>query len=142
MTLSSLFCLALAIHFEARGEPPAGQLAVAQVVLTRAGFDRRKVCQVIKRRKQFSFLNGTTLPRLYRKARRQRDAWLRSIRMAKKALSLRRKDFPVPFRTTHYHATTVTPSWTFACRKHVRIGGHVFAGDCVSQQQLAQLQID
>jgi N-acetylmuramoyl-L-alanine amidase len=38
--LEGLACLALAVYFEARGEPVAGQLAVAQVVINRARSDQ------------------------------------------------------------------------------------------------------
>ncbi|NDH02271.1 MAG: cell wall hydrolase, partial [Marivivens sp.] len=37
---SILVCIAMAVYFEARGEPIAGQLAVAQVVLNRVDDDR------------------------------------------------------------------------------------------------------
>ena len=35
MITESLVCIAIAVYFEARGEPTAGQLAVAQVVRNR-----------------------------------------------------------------------------------------------------------
>ena len=36
--LTALACLATAIYFEARGEPTIGQLAVAQVIMTRVNW--------------------------------------------------------------------------------------------------------
>ena len=47
--LSTITCLAVAIYFEARSEPIAGQLAVAQVVLNRVADERYPdtVCEVI-----------------------------------------------------------------------------------------------
>ena len=47
--LSTISCLALAIYFEARSEPIAGQLAVAQVILNRVVDERYPdtVCEVI-----------------------------------------------------------------------------------------------
>ena len=39
MIAASLLCLAHAVYWEARSEPIAGQLAVAQVVLTRVEHD-------------------------------------------------------------------------------------------------------
>ena len=47
--LSSLACMAVAIYFEARSEPLAGQLAVANVVMNRVWDERypNDVCEVI-----------------------------------------------------------------------------------------------
>ena len=46
----ALFCLAMAIYFEARGEPMVGQVAVAQVVINRVTDYRYPddVCAVVK----------------------------------------------------------------------------------------------
>ena len=57
-------CLAGAIYFESKGEPLAGQLAVAQVVLNRAKSGRfpPDVCSVITQRGQFGFVRGGRIP--------------------------------------------------------------------------------
>lgn len=73
----ALRCLATTIFYESKGEPLAGQLAVAHVVLNRAKSGRfaSDVCGVVKQRGQFSFVRGGVLPsvdaanRLYRTAR-------------------------------------------------------------------------
>ena len=72
----ALRCLATTIYFESKGEPLAGQLAVANVVLNRAKSGRfaSDVCGVVKQRGQFSFVRRGVLPtvdaahRLYRTA--------------------------------------------------------------------------
>ena len=72
----ALRCLATTVYFESKGEPLAGQLAVAQVVLNRAKSGRfaSDVCGVVKQRGQFSFVRGGVLPavdaahRMYRTA--------------------------------------------------------------------------
>lgn len=48
-------CLAMSIYYEARGEPLAGQYAVADVVLNRVDDDRfpNNICEVIKQKNQF-----------------------------------------------------------------------------------------
>jgi spore germination cell wall hydrolase CwlJ-like protein len=60
-------CLALAIYFEARGEPIEGQRAVGHVLVNRTRSPRypTTICAVLFQRGQFSFLRGTTpvLPR-------------------------------------------------------------------------------
>ena len=72
----ALRCLATTIYFESKGEPLAGQLAVANVVLNRAKSGRfaSDVCGVVKQRGQFSFVRRGVLPavdaaqRMYRTA--------------------------------------------------------------------------
>jgi spore germination cell wall hydrolase CwlJ-like protein len=72
----ALRCLATTIYFESKGEPLAGQLAVANVVLNRAKSGRfaSDVCGVVKQRGQFSFVRRGMLPavdaahRMYRTA--------------------------------------------------------------------------
>lgn len=57
-------CMAGAIYFESKGEPLAGQLAVAQVILNRSRSGRfaADVCGVVKQRGQFSFVRGGQIP--------------------------------------------------------------------------------
>lgn len=54
---STLLCLALAIYFEARGEPIEGQYAVAEVIVNRTHDEDfpDNVCAVVKQKNQFSF---------------------------------------------------------------------------------------
>jgi len=61
---SELNCLAVGVYYEAKGEPLAGQLAVADVILNRTTSGRfpRSVCGVLKQRGQFSFVRGGQLP--------------------------------------------------------------------------------
>lgn len=60
--MNAVVCLALAIYFEARGEPLAGQIAVGQVVMARVDSDRfpETVCGVVTQYKQFSFVQDGT----------------------------------------------------------------------------------
>lgn len=59
-----LRCLAGAIYFESKGEPLAGQLAVAQVILNRIKSGRypASVCGVVKQPGQFGFVRGGEIP--------------------------------------------------------------------------------
>lgn len=59
-----LRCLASAVYFESRGEPLAGQLAVAQVILNRATSGRypATACGVITQRGQFGFVRRGVIP--------------------------------------------------------------------------------
>jgi N-acetylmuramoyl-L-alanine amidase len=59
-----LRCLASAVYFESQGEPLAGQLAVAQVILNRmrSGRYADTPCGVIRQRGQFGFVRGGVIP--------------------------------------------------------------------------------
>ena len=78
-------CLAGAIYFESKGEPLAGQLAVAQVIInrTRSGRFASDVCGVVKQRGQFSFVRGGAIPTVDE----GRLAWRTAIAVAKVAMA-------------------------------------------------------
>lgn len=80
----ALRCLAGAIYFESRGEPLAGQLGVAQVILNRAASGRfaDNVCDVITQPGQFGFVRGGRIPDVPQNAN-----WRRAIAVAKVALA-------------------------------------------------------
>lgn len=80
-----LRCLAGAIYFEGRGEPLAGQLAVAQVILnrTKSGRFPTSVCDVIKQRGQFSFVRRGEIPAVSP----SRSAYRKAVAVAKVALA-------------------------------------------------------
>lgn len=69
-------CLAGAIYFESKGEPLAGQLAVADVILNRAKSGRfpSDVCDVVTQRGQFSFVRGGRIPAINEDSRSYRTA--------------------------------------------------------------------
>src|SRR5438309_407628 len=57
-------CLARNIYFEARGEPAAGQYAVAEVTMNRKAsrFFPRSVCAVVYEKRAFSWTDSAALP--------------------------------------------------------------------------------
>lgn len=116
-----LECLAGAIYFEARGEPLAGQLAVAEVVVNRAASGRfpASYCGVVTQKSQFSFVKRGRIPAaptgsaLYQRARAiaqiaHRDLWSSEARDA-----------------LFFHATHVSPGWS-GKKMAARINNHVF----------------
>ena len=122
-------CLAAAVYYEAGTEPPAGQRAVAQVVLNRVR-DRKfpaSVCGVVFQRTtrrhsvcQFSFVCDGSFRR-----RPPHAAQLAKARtVAEQALAGRVA--PEVGTATHYHATYVHPSWERRLVKVDRIGRHIF----------------
>ncbi len=127
---AAVTCLAQAVYFEARGEPLAGQFAVAAVVMNRVA-DRRypdRVCDVVfqgehrRHACQFSFacdgLSDRATPG---------RSWRRALHVAEQSLAGFRPD--LTGRATHYHADTVNPDWADALQHTVAIGGHRFYRD-------------
>jgi len=116
---SELQCLAVGVYYESKGEPLAGQLAVAEVILNRTTSGRfpRTVCSVIKQRGQFSFVRGGQLPTPPANAQ-----WRKALAVAQVA----KKDLwdsPVT-NALYFHARYVSPGWKRA--RVGTVGNHVF----------------
>src|SRR5437868_10762762 len=100
-------CLATAVYFESRGESLEGQLAVARVVMNRAGSGRypSSWCEVVKQPAQFSFVRHGQFPWVDTAS----DAWRKAEGIARVAVTN-----VVPSVDTDvlwYHANYVAPSW-------------------------------
>ncbi len=117
---SELRCLAGAIYHEAKGEPLAGQLGVAKVVLnrTRSGRFPRSVCSVATQRGQFSFVRGGEVPDPGMGVRAYRTA----IAVAQVAMD-DHWESPVP-GALYFHASSVAPGW--GKQRVAAIGHHIF----------------
>ena len=121
-------CLAEGIYFEARGEPKAGQAAVAQVILNRvrAPSFPGSVCGVVyqnrhwRNRCQFSFACDGIRDRI-----RSRRHWGIAQEIAK-AVADGRVWFRDVGSSTHYHADYVNPRWNRRMEKVATIGRHIF----------------
>ena len=114
-----LRCLATGVYYESKGEPLAGQLAVANVILNRAASGRypRSVCSVLTQRGQFSFVRGGRLP-----TPPNDRAWRRALAVAQVA----ERDLwesPVP-EALFFHANYVSPNW--GRPRVAAIGNHIF----------------
>jgi spore germination cell wall hydrolase CwlJ-like protein len=128
MIEAAVFCMALAVYHEARGEPVAGQRMVAQVALNRANGNPKQVCNEVFRPRQFSWANGKVV-----KTRRgwalheslrptERNAWAHAQQVARYVLQRGKHG-----ATTHFHQASVKPKWAVRClRPVVQIGRHVF----------------
>lgn len=120
-------CLAQAVYFEARGEPQAGQQAIAHVVMNRLRDGRypSTICGVVYQnqslanRCQFSFACDGKSDRPNNKW-----AWRQSLKVAFEVLTGESKD--ATRSSTHFHATYVEPSWTSSLKQTVRVGQHIF----------------
>lgn len=115
-------CLAGTVYFESRGEPLAGQLAVAQVVINRAESSRfpASYCDVVYQRAQFSFVKNGTMPKI----RTGTKAWDRAkaiARIAHEGLwDSAAQD------ALYFHANYVSPSWSRKKSHRATINTHLF----------------
>ena len=125
--LTNLVCLAIAIYFEAAGEPYAGKLAVAEVVMNRVESPRypNTPCDVIQQHKQFSFVEefGMEVPEL--KNALDQQAWQHGLYAAHKALS--GAVYGLTDGAMHYYTPDkANPKWAESMTEVVQIGNHRF----------------
>jgi N-acetylmuramoyl-L-alanine amidase len=131
MLLASAFlCLALNVFHESRGEPLAGQLAVAMTTMNRAAGDPKKVCEVVMAPKQFSWTN-TLVKRqkngwkiTNRALPRDENAWRVARAVAYVTLKGEAGDFTRG--ATYYHTNAVHPVWDRGMTRVYMTGNHVF----------------
>lgn len=115
-----LNCLAIGVYYESKGEPLAGQLAVAEVILNRTTSGRfpSSICGVLTQRGQFSFVRGGRLPDVDT----SRPAWRTAVAIARIAA---RELWDSPAEgALFFHARRVSPKW-----HHTRVaslGNHIF----------------
>lgn len=122
-----LECLAQAIYYEARGETPSGQAAVAQVVLNRVRHPAfpKSICGVVfqgayhRTGCQFSFACDGSM-------RQARDvsAWNRARKMAARTLSGSISN--QVGSATHFHTINVSPVWGPRLMRVTQVGMHIF----------------
>jgi spore germination cell wall hydrolase CwlJ-like protein len=120
-------CLAIAIYFEARGEPQRGQVAVGQVILNRvrSPLFPETICGVVYQGQmspgcQFSFTcdGRTDVPRNDAQWAQAQDI---ARRITKGELWL-----PEVGYSTYYHADYVRPNWAGSMSRIDTIGRHIF----------------
>jgi len=126
----SLACLARNVYFEARGEPAAGQHAVAEVTMNRKASGRypNTVCGVVYQKNwdplrgryvgAFSWTEFDVLPQP------AGEQWLQAWQVAE-AVYYRREP-PVLDGAMYFHAVYIKPDWAKSKKPLARIGGHVF----------------
>ena len=127
---SDLECLAENIYFEARGEPLAGQYAVAEVTLNRTHARNfpHSVCQVVHemrwdpgRRRFVADFSWTELGPL---APEDGPAWRQALTVASAVYD----DVHAPLvpGALFYHATNIRPGWSRSRTVVATIGKHIF----------------
>lgn len=125
-----LTCLAHNVYFEARGEPPRGQRAVAEVTMNRAASGRypARVCDVVYQK------NWDTIRKRYVGAfswtelgivpNPDGEAWDLARQAA--AAVYYGTEPPAVAGALHYHASHIKPEWAKGRTPIAKIGRHIF----------------
>ena len=129
---NTMLCMALNIYHESRGEPVQGQYAVAHVVITRAELMKKRQCEVILEKKQFSWVpSNTGVKNGFFKVSRslipgKDDAsWVMAKRIAEAS-----EHNPLSKPTiTHFHKNNVNPKWAKKMEYVFTVGKHKFYFD-------------
>ena len=110
------------MHFEARGEPVEGRVAVVEVVLARRESNRwpSTACGVIAQRAQFSFVRNGRIPDV------SSSHYDRAREVVMDVLSGRTSSSAKG--ATYFHASYVRPGWSRSKRQISQIGRHLFYG--------------
>jgi len=118
---TALACMALNVYFEARDQPIAGQVAVAQVTMNRVADPRYPdtVCEVVYDHKQFSWYWDGKSDRP-----REEEAWEQAQLIASAVMA--GSGHSELQGVTHYHAIWVNPYWNKKMTLVAMIGSHVF----------------
>ncbi len=121
-----LECLTQAVYYEARGETPQGQAAVAQVVMNRLRHRAfpKTICGVVFQGVadsgcQFSFACDGSIHRIT-----DHDAWDRAQKVALRAMDGR--VFAAIGNATHFHVAGLETNWGDAMAPVAQIGAHIF----------------
>ena len=123
--MTELMCLAVAIFFEARGEPHTGQELVAEVVMNRVEHERfpDTICGVVYDDNQFSFTHDGLSDSLLDYPNYE------DLKMAVKSLLLAQNyidGYRLGTSSTHYHADYVEPFWVDHFEVDGVFGSHIF----------------
>lgn len=133
--IEAIACIAMAVYFEARGEPLVGQSAVAHVIMNRV-YDPRypdDACSVvtqgptykwtadfpIRHKCQFSFYCDGKSDKPT-----DEDAYMTAQMIAYGAYT--HNTYDPTDGATHYHAYYVNPDWVNSKHMTVRINDHIF----------------
>jgi spore germination cell wall hydrolase CwlJ-like protein len=127
---ADLMCLARNVYHEARGEPTAGQHAVAEVTLNRVASRQfpATVCEVVyekrfdvKRNRLVGAFSWTEFDWV---SKPKGIAWERAVRSAE-AVYDKQQD-PTVKGALFYHADSIEPRWAKEKNQVAKIGSHIF----------------
>lgn len=121
-------CLSEVLYYEARGEGPGGQKAIAEVVFHRMNHGQygHSICAVVYEGKgrpgcQFSFTCNGEINRP-----KQMAAWRESEKLAAQILTGQVVLHNATGGALNFHAVSVSPDWADTMDKTTQIGNHIF----------------
>jgi hypothetical protein len=121
-------CLSEVMYYEARGEGPDGQRAIAEVVFHRMrhGNYGHSICAVVYEGAshpgcQFSFACNGELAQA-----KEAEPWREVQILAARILTGEVALADTTGNATHFHAVSVSPDWSGEMERTVQIGNHVF----------------
>lgn len=129
-TNRDLTCLALNVYHEARGEPKAGQYAVARVTMNRVASSRypATVCEVVYQKKwdriRRRYVGAFSWTELESPARLEMRTWQQAWHAAEAVYTS--QESTELDSALFYHATHIKPSWARKKVQVARIGRHIF----------------
>ena len=120
MAAEIITLFALMLYNESRGEPLAGQMAVASTLWNRGGGEVMKMVDAVRKPGAYC-LDGVEIPASGPDA----NAWETCLMIAK---SMAEGRFEPTTVATHFYAWTsgCIPFWSASMREVERVGGHVF----------------
>jgi len=125
-----LQCLAENVYFEARGEPLAGQYAVAEVTLNRTHTQNfpHTICAVVHEMRwdpsRRRFVADFSWTELGSRSPPDGAAWRQAMAVA--SATYDELHAPLVPGALFYHATSVRPAWAKTRRAVATIGNHIF----------------
>ena len=126
----NLECLAKNVYYEARGEPPEGQYAVAEVTMNRRASRHypATVCAVVHEKRwdaiRERYVGAFSWTEFYAVPEPAGEAWAFAQKVAADVYHGRAP--PRVEGATYYHATYIKPSWARTQKRVAQIGRHVF----------------
>lgn len=124
--LEEYACLTEAIHYEAKGEPVEGKIAVGSVIINRMKSKRypSSICEVISQKYQFSYRNSgyvvLELPNRIEERSFKESSDL-AVGLLEGTISSN-----VGNSLLYYNPKKVTPKWSKGYYKRVTKGNHLF----------------
>jgi len=127
---SDLICLARNIYHEARGEPTAGQHAVAEVTLNRVASRHfpDTVCDVVYEKRfdtgRNRLVGAFSWTELDSVSKPTGLAWRRAVRAAEAIYDKQQE--PTVKGALFYHSDSIEPRWAREKKQVARVGSHIF----------------
>jgi spore germination cell wall hydrolase CwlJ-like protein len=127
---AELVCLAENVYFEARGEPLAGQHAVAEVTLNRVASPQfpDTVCDVVHEQRwdaiRKRYVGAFSWTELEPSRKPRGREWERAMAVASAVYD--KQEAPRVSGALFYHASHMEPAWARTKKPVARIGRHVF----------------